>query len=420
MKTAKKLTALFLCIAMLLGIGVTNAFAAGIGDEIKWYETYEDGEEIYYTVPYAGTVSEGENEITYDAEGWNRVACEFDAAQAGYYFVTSYYYHDIAEQYQNGEAKNYAECKEMYYMIGEDDYAYGYVYYLPAGKSLFGIGTYYSEPSEITIEYLGDIANVNFDEKALECLILGYDAYYIEEENLVELEGTEYTIDFTNGKTLNGSEWYVLFETNGAIGSGDNALTFDFLGYETEVIAGIYEITDFVESIELQKHDIHLDTKIYYDGHVEYIDLGDKPEYVTINFTDGTGAIVEFYYGPSYANNTFGLPNGKEIYVYAWQEYDYENGGTYFVVGIANHDYIKEECFIEKASFSENFSHFSNEMSTIITYGIEDLTSDIAELFYDLTHGYFSWLMYDLQQIFESYYLKRMFNEISMFISNAF
>lgn len=422
MKTAKKLTALLLCIAMLLGMGATNAFAANIGDEIKWtvrYD-YDDGDYTEYVYHYTleGTLTEGENTITGNGDGWDYAAYEFNAAQAGYYWVEDVWC-NVAEQYQNGEAKNYADYKEMYYEIGEEEYTYGFVYYLPAGTSLFRVETYSGEELDMNIEFLGDVSEIKFDEKALECLILDYDAYYIEEEDTVELEGVEFTATFSNGKTLESGDWYEIFKTNGNIGSGDNTLIYDFLGYETEVTAGIYEITDFVESIELQKYDEHLDAKYYYDGSIEYFDLGDKPEYVTINFTDGTGAIVEFYYGPSYTNNTFGLPNGKEIYVYAYLDYN-DEGEICFVAGIADHNYIEEPCYIESASFSENFDRLTTKIGYYIERGAEDLGWAIRELFYDITHGYWNWISYDLQNLFNSYYLKRIFNEISLFFSNAF
>lgn len=422
MKTAKRLTALILSIAMLLCMGATNAFATNIGDEIKWTVRYDYGDgdynEYVYHYTFEGTLTEGENTITGNGDGWDYAVYEFEAAQAGYYWAEGTW-NNVAEQYQNGEAKNYADSIEMLYAVGEDDYVWGNVYYLPAGTSLFRVETYSGEALTLDIEYLGDSAELDFNEETLECLILGYDAYYYKEEGLVEIEGVEYTATFSNGKVLESSDWYEMFETNGNIGSGDNTLIYDFLGNDTEVTAGIYEITDFVDSIELQKHEDHLNAKYYYDGSIEYFDLGDKPEYVVVNFTDGSNGTFEFYYGPSYTNNTIILPNGKEIYVYAYLEYNDEDE-ICFVAGMADHNFIEDPCYIEAASFAENFDYLTEKIGYYIENGAENLGWAIRELFYDITNGYWEWISYDLQNIFNSYYLEKIFNEISLFFSNAF
>lgn len=419
MKTAKKLTALLLCIAMLLGIGATSAFAANVGDEIKWTVSYWDDYEYVNHYTLAGTLNEGENTVTGTSEYWDFVVCEFEAAQAGYYYFTSDYWNDIAEQYQNGVAKDFADREEMYFEISEDEGIYGDVYYLPAGTSLIRVETYNYDETTVNIEYLGDVAEIKFDEADLEDRILGNDVYLIEEENTLEAENCNYSVTFSNGKTLDSDNWYTVFETNSTIVKGDNTLAFDFLGYETEVTMGIYEITDFVESIELQKHEDHLNAKYYYDGTIEHFDLGDKPEYVIVNFTDGTSGTFEYYYGPSYTNNTITLPNGKEVYVYAYLDYN-EEGQICFVAGMADHHFIEEPCYIESASFAENFDHLSENISYCINSGVEYFSWSVRELIYDIVNGNFYWIMYDIQNIFNSYYLTSIFSEISMFISNCF
>lgn len=414
MKTAKKALAIILSIAMFCGIGVTNAFAAEIGDEIKWTTTYEDGEEYYNYYEFGGTLNEGENVIIGDYEGWYEKVYEFEAAQEGYYFITSDYWIRIAQTYQNEEAFNNAAFQEMYYMTAEDDYTWGNVYYLPAGTALIAAETYYDYENNVNIEYLGDISELTFDEESLSCNILGEDAYYDAEENYVEFPAL-YTVEFTNGTVLE-SDYYVYAETNGALVNGENAVTFTFLEYETEIYVDFYDITYFVESIELQKNDLHLNAKYYYDGVIEYLDLGDKPEYVTVNYTDGTSRAFEFYYGPSYTNNTIILPNGREVYVYAYLDTN-DEGEICFVAGMADHNFIEEPCTIDGVSFSENFDHFSENLTYIIEDGLDFIVYRFEYMADALAYGDFEYFMYQLQRLFESPYLGYFFGEISSFIN---
>lgn len=415
MKTAKKVLAIILSIAMLCGIGVTNAFAAEIGDEIKWTNTYEDGEEYYNYYEFGGTLTEGENVFTNEYnDGWSELVFEFEAAQAGYYFMTYDNWYRVAETYQNEEAFNNAAFQEMYYMTAEDDYTWGKVYYLPAGTALINADIYYYEESVFNIEYLGDINEIKFDEETLSCNILGEDAYYDAEENYVEFPAL-YTVEFTNGTVLE-SDYYVYVETNGALVNGENAVTFTFLEYETEIYVDFYDITYFVESIELQKNDLHLNAKYYYDGVIEYFDLGDKPEYVTVNYTDGTSRAFEFYYGPSYTNNTIILPNGREVYVYAYLDTN-DEGEICFVAGMADHNFIEEPCTIDGVSFSENFDHFSENLTYIIEDGLDFIVYRFEYMADALAYGDFEYFMYQLQRLFESPYLGYFFGEISSFIN---
>lgn len=414
MKTAKKVIAIILSIATLLCMGATNAFAAEIGDEIKWTTIYEDGEEYYY-YEFGGTLNEGENVIIGDYEGWYEKVYEFEAAQEGYYFITSDYWIKIAQAYQNEEAFNNADWCEMCYMTAEDDYTWGKVYYLPAGTALIAAETYYDYENNVNIEYLGDISELTFDEESLSCNILGVDAYYYEEEGYIEFYAA-FTAEFTNGKVLTADDIYVYTETNGAIAEGENVIPFTFLEYETEIYVDFYDITYFVESIELQKNDLHLNAKYYYDGAIEYFDLGDKPEYVTVNYTDGTSRAFEFYYGPSYTNNTIILPNGREVYVYAYLDTN-DEGEICFVAGMADHNFIEEPCTIDGVSFSENFDHFSENLTYIIEDGLHFIVNRFEYMADALAYGDFEYFMYQLQRLFESPYLGYFFGEISSFIN---
>lgn len=408
MKTTKKLVAILLSIAMLLGIGATNAFAANIGDFITW--TFDDG--VYGLILFNGTVAEGSNAITgYDDE-YDYCAYEFDATQAGYYFLSTDYYLEVADEYANDEAKDFASYEEMYYLDAEGEETYGYVYYFDAETVMIAVDSFYNDVT-LDIEYLGDVSAVTLDEEDVDCLIFGHNAY--NEEDSIYVEGADYSVTFANGKTLKSADWGFVLETNGAIATGENALKFDFLGYETEVIVGLYEITDFVESIELQKFDNHLNTRIYYDGAIEYFDLGDKPEYVIVNYTDGTSKTFEFYYGPSYTNNTITLPNGEEVYLYAWQTFEHDCGTTHFVAGMADHNFIDEPCVIEVASFSENFRYFSDNISNIIDYGMEDITYHVAEMMFALKYGFFEYFSYHFGELFAGDTLSWIFAEISAF-----
>lgn len=415
MKTAKKILAIILSIAMLLGMGATNAFAADIGDEIKWSIIYEDGEEYVNFYEFGGTLKEGENAINGNSDDYIEKVYEFEAAQAGYYFITSDEWFMVADEYKNGEATNSADYECMYYVTEEEDYIYGEIYYLPAGTALIASDLYFDLDTNISIEYLGELSELKFNEEDLSCLIFGDEINYSEEGNFVEIPA-KYTAEFTNGKIFNYTYEYTVFSTNGTLAEGENVIIYDFLGNETEVYANFYEITYFVDSIELQKNDRHLDAKYYYDGNIEYFDLGDEPEYVIVNFTDGTSQAFEFYYGPSYTNNTITLPNGEEVYVYAYLDYN-DEGEICFVAGMADHRFIEEPCSIEAVSFNENFDRFSENLIYIIENGLDFIVYRLEYMADALAYGDFEYFMYQLERLFNSPYLGYFFGEISSFIN---
>ena len=86
MKTAKKLTAILLCIAMLLGIGATSAFALETGDIIEW-----SGPDWCDTYIYSGTLKEGAQDVEGgDDFDTNSLCFEFTAEKDGYYKFTVY------------------------------------------------------------------------------------------------------------------------------------------------------------------------------------------------------------------------------------------------------------------------------------------------------------------------------------------
>lgn len=360
MKTTKKLTAILLCIAMLLGIGAINSFAFEINDTVEWsYENYWTDNYIY-----SGTLKEGAQDIEggddYDTD---ELCFEFTAEKDGYYKITVYGieipFVCIADSYTDSTASGVADylwyCDKTENDVERKEYC---IYNLSKGTYLVGMRFNIENPAacEVRVDYISEsISDVTYDEDITKDLIINEDVWEDEETHYFE---TDYTITFLNGETLKLNNSYsnsLSAKVNKPWTEGENKLTIVLPGYEKEITATAYEITHFVKDIEIPNIDKYLVSYKWYNGF-GYYEFGETEEDVIVTYTDGTKKTFNYYFDDEndIYNTDITLPNGKEIHLYAHQTTDEESGKRIFYAGIADHRFIEEECEIKTERFSDN------------------------------------------------------------------
>ena len=118
------------------------------------------------------------------------------------------------------------------------------------------------------------------------------------------------------------------------------------------------EITDCVESVEIENIEPYINATEYYNGYRDYLNFGQTPERITLTFTDGTK--TSFYYCVNYEDDNFNiradLPNGIKCYVDTNIMTDSATGEEYFEADIGGHNYIKEKITFTHADFHSDFS----------------------------------------------------------------
>ncbi len=207
----KKITAIILVFAMLIGIGAVSVSAAQIGDTIRW--DYRGDSTAIYIYELDGHLKLGENTIppVIDDE-WNDdfdVVYEFEVEKAGCYLIdhrdTDRDDNDglkIAEIYENGYACGFEEGS-----LPDDDGEL--IYWLDKGTALFGINVK-EEGSTVSIKpYDGERPSLTYDvDNYIESVEIENFEYYTTSyerfngtysfANPME-DGAKITVNFKNG-----------------------------------------------------------------------------------------------------------------------------------------------------------------------------------------------------------------------------
>lgn len=370
MKTAKRFTALLLCLAMLLGAGTVCAGAIEKGNEIEFTHTFEDGDTFNRTYIYQGTLTEGLNGIGYSSE---YEAYSFNAEKAGFYYVVSSGCSvETAKTYGNGKADGFRDREDWIY---DSKNNHGSVFYLNEETVIFLVDNYELSPS-VYIEYYGEIESAS-DASDEICYLLNYDFEEVDANGKAQYAYFSYPfvldINFSNGKTLStDTEFGRYFYSDTKMINGENELTVYFLDNKLQIKLDLFEISYFIENIEASNVEKYLDVKEYYDGRIDYSEYGIKnQETLTVTFTDSTKK--SFVYSSDYESDNYSteitLPNGKE-FTPVIRQITYNDGKKVFVVadsytgsfeyddGITDEDfgtiYLKKDCNVTKASLAEN------------------------------------------------------------------
>ena len=412
MKTAKKLTAILLCIAMLFGIGATSAFALEIGDtvEFSWYDTTEE-------LVYKGVLTEGVNEIE-DTNDEYYTCYTFEVSKDGYYSAT-FPADELSVLFTGDFSGNKATDTDQIFTGFYDEYGVRYFSryaYLTKGTALFYVKFDESNPAatSLNIEYFAEkITDVNYDEETVKYLFEDNDDCYINEDEKIIDINSDYSISFSNGKTIendNLDDWFECSYENELV-TGENTVTMLFPGYEKEITIGLYETSDFVESVEIPNAANYLDAAILYNG--QYLDTPFDNEKVTVTFKDGTKETVTY---DRHKNNYVTFPCGKKVHISAGHTVDERTEvgtGKYCLYAKVGYTYYKfYECNVKEASFAENFEELRSNISRRINH-----LKDYCDLYLNqmLKDGDFVyWIGRCLGDV--SLYTESIFSEISDFI----
>lgn len=382
MKTNKVLKAAFaMILALILSFGtLTSAFAADTDETVKWIYSDEHYEYVEYFIN-RGAVNEGENEISLEGTSYDENECyTFDASQDGYYLFTSNgFSFDISEKTVDGNPVNYANGN-----YGYDDNNEYRIVYLPEGVTYIGIYSYYNvSVGEIDIEYLGDeIVDIEFDQADFENLIIDYDFGYGTGIGF-DIE-CEPTFVFANGNEITLKNSYIRFATDGEVEEGENVITTaNTFGFEKQITMTCYELSSFIEKIEISNLDKYLKVREYYISGDRGFDFYSSPEdadgiqgeTLTVTLSDGTkqNYIIDWYEGVNII-----LQNGKEIYVYCSDEiYD---GKDYFVLVVGGQVMIEKECEVIEVDDEGNAARLKERIDSVVSRLKRNLAFWFSEL----------------------------------------
>ena len=370
MKTVKKLTAIFLCFVMLLGVGITSASALEIGDTVEW----DFADQINQLI-YKGTVVEGDNIIDgFDCDDYPYYRCpcyEFEVEKSGYYLITSEYsyFSVFADSYSNNKATSTKRHIDEDFENG----MYSTIVYLSKGLNLLIIYQPVKTKSNISIAYFAEsITNIIFENNTFYV----FDDYdYINEETKIVRFPIKCHIEFSNSKVVvpDENEIECSFESNLTL--GENTVNMLLPGFEKEINIYLCNSTDFIENIEIPNAKKYLNATETYNKHYIYTYFDDED--VTVNYKDGTSQTIRFS-KDNYIQNGIILPCGRQLYVDVYLTCDESNGGTgkFSLMGyVGIICYYKKECSIEKASIRTNIE----ELKDSVSYQIAKLNNNCKD-----------------------------------------
>lgn len=422
MKSTKKLIAILFAAATLFTLFITSASALEIGDTVTWEFVNQPDYDRTEEIPFKGTLTEGWQDIEDTNEEYN-TCYEFTAEKDGYYslsFPSNELTASFAGTYDDGKATNYAE--QIFTTCYDDggDLCFRRIAYLKKGTTLINVKFNEENPAgtSIGINYIAqEIAGISYDEKEVEFLLRDYDEVYVnEDEKFIGLD-IEYSIFFSNPSSyILGLNWLEC-TYEGELKAGENTLTVTNIpGFEQEITAGIYNVVDIVESVELENAENYLDATELYDGTYEYDAYTN--EKVTVNFKDGTSETITYIDGEE---NLVTFPCGKEYYLYVGhtvdERADIGTGKLILCVNFGWSDYYAAtDCDVTEASFAQNSEALKNNINTLS----EKLTNHwhyyITNIFED--GNFFYWIERGFGDT--GLYTSFIFSEISEFVEYCF
>ena len=354
MKTAKKLLALAMSIAMLLGVCSVGASAFDTDEMI----TFERLDSTTKECRYVGEAYVGENCFEYDG-GVTDAVYKFVVEESGYYGTDNFNHH-IGQKVSDDKVKQ-IDIETNYYQLG------CFYVYLEEGTYYFynSFYTSYPEPLDINVgfEFLGEYEGVSYDEKVFELAIKDVDVDFYSEE----ISHAEPSINFSEG-SLTDNEGWIGIECEEGLKLGSNTVTFDIDGVEFTEELYIVELSDVIESIEAADGGA-LNVMTEYYNFAYY----NEPDGLKVNFADGSSAVTDswedIYYdwdeeiiGTTYVYYVE-LSNGRELPVCL------DEDGETVEVSIGAKELVSEELVYEPVSFSENLSHLSLYLKEVFTIG---------------------------------------------------
>lgn len=342
MKTTKILTAIILCFAMVLSISGMAASAVSETEAVTFEYLDSTTAEKYYI----GKAFTGYNYFKY-VGGETDVFYEYEAQEDGFYAIDGYN-QCVAQKVSETSVKQ-IESEAVYYNEGM------YFIYLEAGTYYISDSFITSLPEaediDVTITYLGEFKEITYNKDAFKNAIKEADVDMYNKT----LFNAEPKIVFENA-SLDDNGGHIGLNCNGELALGDNEVTFDIVGEEFSETLTVVDITEIVESIEVDNISKFTERKRTYRGMTVYY-----PEEITLNFTNGTSK--NFAYSVDEDGEIIyivELPDGREYVVEA------EQSIFTFSLWLADHYYIDEYTHPENATFAENCTLLSESVNEIM------------------------------------------------------
>lgn len=395
MKTKRTFKAVIaMALALILSLGtLTAAFAAN--GNITWTVEGETATCVYHS-----DLELGVNNVAIEKSGYYY----FDLSELENGYYSAKLTNDVFEYFCTPEKSG-----DRYNGWGESEYIGGGEYIIFNRKENVDIavaGAYgASDAMTIEIEYLGeDIESLEVEEKEL---LLHYDIMEYESKYWVDLDTV---VTFTGGKTLEADSVGYWFDADGEIKSGENTVTLDFAGYESEQVLSVAEFSDYITRIKVDAPE-DATAYIYYNY---WVDEGtyDIDEF-TVVFTDNTEQVIKTD-GPLDVT----LPNGRVIELEYGKGVDISGQNAYIYFGAGGCQISVYWMNTEKASFSANL----NELRVNIGWNFEFLKYSIKGLFFVIGSGDFAEVIPEIGDVMREirYCVENTAYEINRFVSFMF
>ena len=283
----KKALSVILALTLILSIS-SVAFSAESGDTIIRVDS--DGNEITYE--YGGELDLGSNEITFPTD--NKRYFIFTPDRDGIYALT--------------------EFADYVWFYESSSLAYRFT----AGERQFICFDTYNPDCSLKIEYLGEIENVELEEKD-KLYLLGEDIYSYEDGSYLLMLWFELTFSESDKK-------YSTLELKSfsAIESGSTTVAVDCFGKEFNLNIRLMCVEDYLAYVSLPDNYKPFFYQTY-DGRV----IGNYPNYITAHYTDGTEEQLKLDSIQEVRLNSFeqfGLPE-----IGGWVEFD-ESGHLWLTI----------------------------------------------------------------------------------------
>ena len=346
-KTFRKMLAS--ALALVIAFCSVSAFAAEEDKTLDW-DIYNAG--YVYEFEYAGDFT-GEKLVVDDGlEGQEYIEYyNVDIPQTGYYVVSvkriSGYYSNILfpEKIENGVAYGEARKVRLNEEIENEIYTFNSLYRFSAGETVLGL-IYSDAAFEISFEFVGEsVTDIKFEDGAFSG-IFEYDICEDSDNGDMLATGIDAEVILSSGKEFK-VETFVIEHEN-ALVKGENAAEIVFFDYREPVNVTIYEITDYINSVEF-KNPESITVKKYFNGDNGDIEFNGGEEFV-VTFTDGTTVNTSDFVT---------LPNGRRYFVRSvvtgwWNE------KPVIMIDVAQYTYSDYDVTAVEAGFEENLQHLKD------------------------------------------------------------
>lgn len=354
--------AIAMLLALVIACGSLTAFAQTPGD-IEWY--FGDGEPWVYS--YAGELTVGEDNVLPPVSEIRNLYLTLKIEETGYYKITvdSDVWFGIPVEFAGGAYEGATDS-----MAFLDNVSPRY-YYLEEGETVIGFDLYEDKGVTVRADYVGDITDVEVDERYFEDLLLGYNLYEgAEGAYLIDVESAK--VKFSSGDELELAWASIYIYTENELVKGENAVEIGLWGipYREEATISIIEITDVIESVEFSDLEKYSYLTEYYNGSIYAPQM--EGETVTVTYTDGTSETLNNFDGYGYLEKS-GYPV-ESIY----EEVD---GKWIVAICVAGQNMLEAECVFESATLAENLIEYKDSVFDGIQYIISWASDYLDDIF---------------------------------------